>query len=270
MKKFGLIGMNIEKSLSPMIHSRFMNEFNIDASYEIIDTNSVEKAFEIAKQKNLVGFNVTIPYKQEIIKLLDDVTPDVKNIGAVNTVLNQDGKYVGYNTDSDGFIMSLKNAGASLRDKSVSINSAGGVARAIAYSCLKNGCSNLIITGRNHEQRNRLHMDMKEIFQDKYIVSFEENYGLVADMIVNTTPLGSFDNKDLSINLDSVTVDEVFDAAYNTELTPLLKMAKSMNKKYYDGIDMLLAQASISQKIWNNIDIPIEILKELKGEICKF
>lgn len=267
MRRYGLIGRNITKSFSPVIHNGFFEEYEVDAQYKIYDLPNLKHLKELVQDEKLEGFNVTIPYKQEIIPLINTLSPDSTHIKAVNTVIVDNDKFQGYNTDADGFIMSLKLENSDVAGKNILINASGGSARAIGYAVLKNKCKNLVITGRNNKTRMELCDDLIDIFDSHNVMTFAEIHGMITDIAINATPMGAFDNDELSMDLNVMSAKEVYDITYGRKKSKLLQLAKELDIKAYDGIGMLVCQAAISQKLWTNNNIELDSIKKMISKI---
>ena len=136
--KFGLTGNPLGHSLSKVIHTELFKLKNVDYDYELYPDKSVENVFENTLSK-LDGFNITIPYKTDIIKFLDETDDKVKLYNSCNTVVNKNGRYCGYNTDVYGFLNSLKRCNVDLCGKKVLVLGSGGVSRMMAFECALNG-----------------------------------------------------------------------------------------------------------------------------------
>ncbi len=224
-KKFCLIGKSLKHSYSPKIHA-YLGDYN----YSLVEVKE-ENLQKFVNDKEYAGYNVTIPYKKDIIKYLDGVEDVASEIGAVNTVVNKNGKLIGYNTDYYGIIYSLNRAGISLNGKKVMILGSGGTsgtATAVAKRC---GAREIVIVSRsgdNNYQNYHLHSD--------------------AEIIINTTPVGTYPNNyECLVDLDCFEkLEGVFDVIYNPSLTKLLTKAKKKGVKYSNGLPMLVAQAKKS------------------------
>ncbi|MFA5525110.1 MAG: shikimate dehydrogenase [Tissierellales bacterium] len=259
-KLYCLIGNPISKSLSPLIHNYIFKFNSINAKYLAFNINSnyaLEKAICGFKALEIKGFNVTMPFKIEIMKYLDEIDEKAKILGAVNTVLNIDGKLIGYNTDGDGFIKSLKNKNIYLRDKKVAIIGAGGVAHSIAVSLCYEGIKELIIINRNQHNAHVLQRLIVDKFSDIDIKSygFEEKAMISKDieLLVNATPVGMYPNlEDIPISPSIFTTKTIFyDTIYKPYKTRLVLEAEKLGHKSMGGLDMLVNQAIYSQEIWN-------------------
>lgn len=260
-KLYCLIGNPISKSLSPMIHNLIFQLNSINARYlafKIENVNDLEKAVEGIRTLGLHGFNVTIPYKIEVMKYLDEIDEKAKILGAVNTVVNLDGKLKGFNTDGDGFIKSLKDIGVEIKNKRVALIGAGGASRSIAVSLASEGIKELLIINRTLENAYKLkslvetHFPLINVSCCK--MGTERSAPIRIDVMVNTTPIGMYPNiNDIPISPRSFPKDTLFyDIIYKPRKTKLLLEAEKLGCKTLNGLDMLINQAIYSQKIWAN------------------
>jgi len=231
MKKFGLLGHNISYSISPKIHTEYYKANGIDAVYELIDTPDLASVLD--KLKALNGFNVTQPYKQEILHYLDEIRTTVN---AVNTVKVIDGKLVGYNTDGAGFLAHIKELKIKLKDKDVLILGAGGAAAAIVPKVTNEGAK-VYVHNRNIEKARAL--------------------GTVADLpklspqvVINCTTLGFNNESCLPVGVDLSRLEFAYDTIYNPPETPFLKTAKKQGADTANGYRMLECQAYEAIKVW--------------------
>ncbi|TWP24804.1 shikimate dehydrogenase [Apibacter muscae] len=238
--KLGLLGKNISYSFS---QKYFNDKFKVlglkDYSYEIFDIqdkDSLEQLFTIPK---LNGFNVTIPYKQDIVEYLDELSPEAHKIGAVNTVLIAQGKKIGFNTDAIGFKNSLSPL-LEPHHHSALILGSGGASKAVSYVLNQLGIKSKIIS-RNGENN---------------YFKLNENMVFSHPLIINTTPLGTFPNIDHipSFPTEFLTPNHlVYDLIYNPEETKLLQLAKEKGAKTKNGLEMLHLQAEAAWDIWNSM-----------------
>lgn len=242
MKQFAVIGNPIQHSLSPCMHRANFKALGIEANYELKQVVDLSQEIEVLKQ--LDGFNVTLPYKQLIIPFLDEVDPIALKIGAVNTVKNESGKLIGYNTDVDGFFESFQTLEVE-KLESILILGAGGAARAVYFALIKNGYQNITIANRT--------LDKAKDICDNSISLVQAGEQLATyKCVINTTSVGLVEGKcpiDLK-NLNSNHV--VMDLIYKPKLTTLLKQAKALNCRYECGLDMLLIQGAKAFEIWFN------------------
>lgn len=236
-KRFGLIGKNIDYSFSKKYFSIKFEKENLD-SYEYIncDIKRIED-FKKIKLNDFNGFNVTIPYKEEIINFLDSLDENAKKIGAVNTIKIKDGRLVGYNTDYIGFYKSIDG----FDFKNVAILGSGGACKAIAFALKIKKIPHVIFSRKS---------DPKFL---KY--SNQKNYICNSDLIINTTPLGTFPNTNdcPPINFEFISEKSFcYDLIYNPTKTKFLIKSEKLGATIKNGLNMLEFQAEESWKIWNS------------------
>jgi len=241
MRKFGLLGKKLDYSFSKEFFTDLFSENQIDASYENIEVADLSSWFEAKSFEDFSGFNVTIPYKTEIIPFLDELSDEAKVIGAVNTVKNVNGKLIGYNTDAFGFGQSIKPFLNSNHERAMILGT-GGASKAIAY-VLKNIGLNVIFISRNPKSSNEFGYD-----------SINENMVNACKMIVNCTPIGTFPDIDLKPNFPTVLISDkhlVVDLIYNPEKSLLLKESEKQGAIILNGYSMLQEQAKKAWELWN-------------------
>ena len=255
MKKwFAVIGNPISHSLSPFMHDIWLQELNIDASYVPIhvEDGKLEEAVQALKLLGCSGWNVTVPYKEAIIPLLDDIDESAKGIGAVNTVVKTtEGKFVGFNTDGLGFIRSL--GSITVTDRILMLG-AGGAARGIVHAFKQLGFLNLVIANRTNERAEKLVNEL-QIGQVMSLQEVEANLGQF-DIVVQTTPLGMKNNKtELPIRLNQIKEHAIVaDIVYNPLVTPFLEEAEKYNVRTINGLGMLVHQGALAFSYWNGIN----------------
>ena len=259
MKKFFVIGNPIQHSLSPELHSFWINENKINASYEkkFLEKEGVKEIIKDLKNNLIEGLNVTVPYKNLVIQYLDELTPEAERTQSVNTVYMRDKKIVGHNTDIAGFELAMRYAKYDVSGKKVLIVGAGGVAPSIIHALLKMKCNEIFIMNRTKEKAE----EIKTIFTQIQVENWGEKVDF--DLIINTTSIGLKNDK---LNLDlNVTNKMFFDLIYNPIKTPFLEKAEKDGNRIENGLMMFIYQAHQSFVIWNKI-IPIiddEIVKML-------
>lgn len=255
IKKFAVIGHPIGHTMSPFIHNRLFKLSGIDAEYTKLDIAPENLADEYNKVlSKLDGYNITIPHKQNIIPLIDEIDEKAKMYGSVNTVANIDGVAKGYTTDPDGFLKALDAAGITL-DGRVVILGCGGVARTMAYEVVLKGIPLLFAVRKEDvEIAKSLCNEIENTVQGAK-VSFcliDELSGDI-DVLVNATPLGMFPKVDVQPVSDSVInrCASVFDAVYNPLETVLIKKALANGAKAVGGMSMLVWQAVVAHEKWD-------------------
>ena len=251
-KHFGLIGFPLGHTMSPFIQQKLFEISGVDAEYTLFSFPKEEFENYITDLKDLDGFNVTIPHKQNVIKYLASLDKNAQNFGAVNTVKAEKNGLVGFNTDAFGFLSALEFADLTLKGD-VLLYGYGGVARTIAFETIKAGC-NLTICTRNG-MKNRAVPLADELEQKTgvrpRIIAIEDinsNY----DLFINATPVGMYPKVDESpLTSEQLSfMESVFDTIYNPQETLLLKYAKDKNMPCSNGLAMLVYQAAQSQEIW--------------------
>ncbi|MGN0450420.1 MAG: shikimate dehydrogenase family protein [Ruminococcus sp.] len=254
-KKFAVIGHPIGHTMSPFIHNRLFELSGIEAEYTKLDIAPENLADEYKNVlSKLDGYNITIPHKQNIIPLIDEIDEKAKMYGSVNTVANIDGVAKGYTTDPDGFLKALDAAGIVL-DGRVVILGCGGVARTMAYEVVLKGLPLLFAVRKEDVEIAKSLCSEIENTVKGAKVSFcliDELEGDI-DVLVNATPLGMFPKVDVQPVSDSVinSCASVFDAVYNPLETVLIKKALANGAKAVGGMSMLVWQAVVAHEKWD-------------------
>ena len=276
-KLLGLIGHPIKQSFSPYIHNITSELLKTDYIYLPfnVTTDNLKNALKGMIALDIIGFNVTIPHKENILQYLNNISEEALIVGAANTVLNDHGTLNGFNTDIYGVTETLLPFKDQLAGKVVTIVGAGGGARAAIYSLLRNfKVEKINLINRTKERAETL----KEYFSNKMkfdcIEAFElvppDNVDLLnqSKLIINATSVGMTPDDDDSITplKDSFNKDQiVFDMVYNPTKTKLLKIAKRSGAKTLDGLKMLVYQAAKSYEIWTGEEMPVDkIYKSLQ------
>lgn len=250
--EYGLIGKSISHSFSAQIHPKL---FDCDYSLCELSENELDLFF---KNRDFKGINVTIPYKTEVIKYLDFVDENAEKIGAVNTVVNKDGKLNGYNTDYSGLkkLISLNNV--SLKGKNVLIFGNGGTSKTARAVAEEAGASEIVLVSRRKTEFN----DVYENISDYYDF---------AEIIINTTPCGMYPNiYDCAASLDGFKrLQAVFDVVYNPLRTKLVIDAKNKGIISDGGTKMLVFQAVFAARLFSGLQIPDEAGFEIINRLTR-
>lgn len=255
MKKwFAVIGNPISHSLSPFMHETWLQENNIDASYipVHVEEDNLKDAVEALKLLGCSGWNVTVPYKNEIIPYLDDIDISAQGIGAVNTVVKtEDNRFIGYNTDGLGFIQSL---GPIHTNDQILLVGAGGAARGIAHALKQSGFRNISFANRTQANAERLVNEL-QIGQAISLQKAEDCLNSF-DIVIQTTPQGMKNHVNtLPIQLNNIKEHAIVaDIVYNPLVTPFLKEAGKYNVRTVNGLGMLVHQGAIAFSYWNGIN----------------
>ncbi|TDJ00603.1 MAG: shikimate dehydrogenase [Candidatus Dadabacteria bacterium] len=273
---YGIFGHPVKHSLSPDMHNSAFNTLGLNSVYVAfdIDPESIEEATRAIRVMGIRGINITIPHKQTIIPYLDEVSPDAKLTGAVNTVKNENGKLLGYNTDVGGFLRAIReDLDFSPEGNTLFLIGAGGAARAVLSAFCMNGGAVVYITDIIKDKALELANQFKANFQNITIETVElDNQNLIeqklneADILVNASPAGMDGVGSLDIPLTSLNKNAVvYDLVYKPPDTSLLKEAKQLGHKASGGLSMLLYQGAESFEIWTGENAPVEIMKKALG-----
>lgn len=266
-KKFAVIGHPIGHTMSPFIHTRLFALSGIDAEYTKLDIAPENLAQEYQKTLlKLDGYNITIPHKQNIIPLIDEIDSKAKMYGSVNTVANRDGIAKGYTTDPDGFLKALDASGIVLSGRVV-ILGCGGVARTMAYEvALKNLPVLFAVRIEDVKIAESLCEEIKNT-----ISGAKAEYCTIPqlegdiDVLVNATPIGMFPSVEAQPVSDEIINKSanVFDAVYNPLETVLIKKAKANGANAVGGMSMLVWQAVVSHEHWDGSTYAVEDINKL-------
>lgn len=271
----GLLGSPVAHSISPMMHNESFRYLNLDYVYLCFDVNTdnLEKAVTGLKTLGVKGFNCTMPVKNKMFELIDEASPAAEIIGAVNTVLNDNGKLIGYNTDGIGYMKAVQDAGHNIIGKKMTLLGAGGAATAVCTQAALDGVSDINVFSLKDQFYPRAEQLVERINKNTNckvtLYDLDDKNALYesiasSDILTNGTPVGMAPNTDACIIEDeSIFRPEliVSDVIYNPEETKLMKMAKSHNCPVFNGLFMLLYQGAEAFKIWTGKDMPIELIK---------
>lgn len=258
-KVLGLLGFPVEHSLSPAMHNTAFEKLGLDCCYVtfLVKPEFLRDAVKSISALNLAGVNVTVPHKERVISFLDEVDKEASFIGAVNTIVNDNGRLKGYNTDGRGFMRSLSEARISVSRKKVLIVGAGGASRAIGYY-LCQSASRLFLYDIDKKKARKLISDLNKIRGN---VSFFSSQLEAIDIIINATPLGLKKNDPLPIDVNLVKPKHVIcDLIYKK--TPLLEKASKRGCKTLNGLGMLLWQGVFAFELWTGRRPPVDVMRK--------
>ena len=272
-KIVGLVGYPLGHSLSPAMQNAAFKALNLDWEYVPFEVlpKDLSEAIRGMRALHIAGFNVTIPHKEAILPMLDEVTQLARIIGAVNTIKNQEGLLVGYNTDGPGFMDSLKDrAKLNPKGKKVVILGAGGAARAVSVMLAEAGIKSLSITDIQEKKAEELISYVSSYFEIEG-ESLGANHPRLqaalanADLLVNASPIGMYPKINESPLPDDIKLPEnllVYDLVYNPAETKLIKSAKSFGCKTFSGLDMLIRQGAMAFALWTGLEAPLEVMRQ--------
>ena len=245
--KYGLIGKDVRNSFSKSIHEQIGYEYDLISLKE----EELEKFF---KYKDFKGINVTIPYKQSVIKYLDYVSPSVEKIGVCNCIVNEKGILKGYNTDYDGVMYLIKKNNFDFKNKNVLILGSGGTCKTVSCVLEDLFVKNIYVASRSPKENQ---------------YSYKDVYNLDIDFIVNTTPNGMIGySDDILIDLSKFNkLEGVIDVIYNPLRTSLLNEANKLDIQNSNGLNMLIYQAIRASELFTNSKISDEVISNIKSKI---
>ncbi|MBP1968733.1 shikimate dehydrogenase [Virgibacillus natechei] len=275
--RLALIGYPINHSLSPWIHEHFLEKANLNGDYstfEISPDDSFSLKVKQLMNDNVQGFNVTVPYKEKIISFLDEIDESAEKIGAVNTVVNRNGRWIGYNTDGIGYMRSLESKFPNFHQdkaKRILIIGAGGATRGIYHALVQSGFLNIDITNRTTEKAAEI-AKLKSDATTTNIFSLDQAEQMIKnyDVIIQTTSVGMKPNPDNIVfkmnELKETSI--VSDIIYQPLETRLLKEAGEKGVGLHYGHTMLLYQAQYAFEIWTGLKVPMGSMdRQLKHKL---
>ncbi len=260
-----ILGNPVRHSLSPPLHTFMFEYYGINAVYVAFEVEDVKKAIEGIKALGIKGLNITVPFKERVFELVDEVDSDTAFLQAVNTVKNVDGRLFGFNTDYLGFMEMFEEYVKfySNSDKVVVVG-AGGVALSVVYALYKLGIKEVYVLNRSLSRAEKL----LEKFKGKLdvIVRPLNDKGTIssADIIINCTSVG-LEGEDFPVELSWVRKPLIFDVIYFD--TPLIKEARNMGLTAINGLDMFIGQAYHAFKIWTGIEFDRDAAKKLVEDL---
>lgn len=258
------------------MHEAAFRKLGIDASYVVCELNAPAfcKLMRQASQLLLSGFNVTVPYKETVMRFLDQVHPEARRIGAVNTVYRQGTRWFGANTDMEGFLMTLARDGKFRpAGKKAVILGAGGAARAVAYGLSREGARQIVLADCFPEKAKSIAQAMKQFFPKISYQALAAGTPEVktvveeADLIINATPLGLKEKDHYPIPRTWISKAGsrkkfFMDLIYNPAATPFLKEARKKGHRTLNGLGMLLYQGALAFQYWTGRKAPVAVMKQ--------
>jgi len=252
----GILGNPVEHSLSPLIHNTAFAHWNLDYVFLAFRVENLKEAVLGIRALDFKGVSVTIPHKVEIMDYLDDIDEVAGKIGAVNTVVNHEGRLIGYNTDLSGAVKALEEK-IEIKNKKTVLLGAGGAARAIAFGLKEKG-AHLTILNRTVKKAQRLASELGcEYGGLELIDSFKP------DILVNTTSLGMHPRVDeMPVRKEFLNDMLVFDIIYNPLRTRLIREAEKNGCPTIPGLEMFINQAALQFTLWTGKEAPVELMKK--------
>ena len=271
----GVFGDPVDDNPTGVVEEAAFAAKNLNYRYLTIKVlpEDLGKAMDSVKIFDMKGINLTMPHKIKVLPYLDELSPAAEIIGAVNTVIQKEGKLFGENTDGKGFVTALKNSGETLDKKNVTILGAGGAARAIAVECALNGVAHINIINRSIEKGEELAslIQMKTDSSAKYL-NWKNNMAIPSDtdILINATSIGFSPNVTDKPDIDYTTITPemcVCDVIFNPAETIFLKSAAENGAKTITGLGMLVQQAALNFTLWTGVEAPVDVMEDaLKKE----
>jgi len=269
----GIFGYALEHSISPRFQQAAFDHCSLDVSYKAwpVAADSLEAEVRKLRDDGYLGANVTVPYKERIRSYLDDLDPLAKALGAVNTIVKEDGRLVGYNTDAHGLIEALRKDGAcDPKGLNILVLGAGGAARAAVFALVDAGVATLTIANRTLARAEFLAGEFEAASAGVEAVPLEEPVLACVckkvDLIVNTTSMGmrhGIAEGETPLKASTIRAQTmVYDLVYNPAETPLLTEAKAVGAKTLGGLPMLVYQGAASFELWTGRPAPIDVMFE--------
>ncbi|HJX69837.1 MAG TPA: shikimate dehydrogenase [Dehalococcoidia bacterium] len=278
----GLIGYPLQHSISPYFQQAALDYYQLDIRYELWETSlaQVQDAVNNLRKPQNLGANVTVPYKETVLPLLDEVNDLARLIGAVNTVVKRDNKLVGFNTDAHGFMEALNREGHfNPEGKRVVILGAGGVARAVSFALVQERVVSLAITDGIFERARALAENLVRYIEEASLKSKDLEPDITAFQWQSLSSAETFDNCDLIVHCTTIGMKHssqegqsplsievipkgvlVYDLVYTPWPTPLLQLAQKAGADILGGLPMLVYQGAASFELWMGRKAPIDIM----------
>jgi quinate/shikimate dehydrogenase len=276
-KLTGLLGSPVEHSISPMMHNESFRVLGLDYAYLAFDVGEqeLEIAVEGLKALKVKGFNLTMPNKNRMCRLCDQLSPAAEIIGAVNTVENRNGELVGHSTDGSGYMLAVKNAGYEILGKKMTLFGAGGAGTSILVQAALDGVAEISVFNRRtpfFERAEQIIRKLNERTSCKIRLYDYEDASVLrreigdSAILTNATSVGMAPNLEACILKDTSMLPPdliVSDVIYNPKETKLLKMAKEAGCRTFNGMYMLLYQGAEAFRIWTGQEMPVEHIKQM-------
>lgn len=271
-----LLGSPVAHSISPLMHNEAFQLFDLDYTYLCFEVNeeTLPAAVDGLKACGIRGFNLTMPNKNKIVELLDELSPAARLIGAVNTVVNDDGHLTGYNTDGVGYMQAVKDAGYDITGKTITIMGAGGAATAICAQAALDGVEKIHIfareTSRFWDRTQKLAENINSTLPCKAVLHENKDTAALAQaisesaLLLNATSVGMAPNTEGTIIEDTSLYHPdliVSDVIYNPRETRFLKEAREAGCRTFNGMYMLLYQGAEAFRLWTGKEMPVKEIK---------
>ena len=271
--RLGIFGWPVKHSKSPRMHTAAARALGIELSYELfgVPPENLSEAVKAQHRAGIDGYNLTGPHKQAIMAELDEVTASAAMIGAVNTVVRKDGRYIGHNTDAPGLVRALEEAGVRLKGANVLILGAGGASRAAAVGLAEAQASKVVVLARRVEQAEALASSLRDALRceiEAAPIKDAAPYFEQASLLVQATSATLASNPGAEAFAEALPISSlpagaaVVDMVYEPLETTVLSRARAHGAKVVDGLGMLLHQGTIAFEMWTGIPAPVEVMRQ--------
>ncbi len=270
----GLIGNPVEHTLSPVIHNTVAEEMHDNLVYVPfhVEQGNLQKAIAGAYSLNVLGLNVTVPYKQAVIPCLDCVEGLAEKIGAVNTLVRTENGFLGYNTDMMGLYRAMEEEGIAFEAEDMILLGAGGAARAAAFLCAEKGAKRVYLLNRSYEKAAVLAEEVNRAYERDCILpmALSEYEKLPEEKMtaIQGTSAGLYPNTGAAVILDPAFyqhISKAYDLIYKPEETRFMKLVKEAGGEAYCGIRMLLYQGIIAYELFLDTKVPENVIRKVSA-----
>lgn len=264
----GLLGHPVGHSLSPVMHNTAFQLLGLPYFYTAFDVlpDQLEQAVQGIRAMGIRGVNVTIPHKVAVMPFLDEIDILARQIGAVNTIVNENGRLIGTNTDGEGYVKSLlEETGLTLSDQVVTMFGAGGAARAVAFTLAQRGVREIRIVNRSRERATRLVEHLKPHVRAVAFPLEEARTALNgATFLVNTTSIGMAPHtEETPVSAEWLRPEMIVsDLIYNPLRTRLLRDAEAVGATVHSGVGMFVYQGALAFERWTGVQAPVEAMRK--------
>jgi shikimate dehydrogenase len=281
--RLAVIGDPVTHSFSPQMQNAALKEAGIPAQYTrvLLREDELQDGLELFRRNDFIGLNVTLPHKESVVSLTDEVDSDAGEVGAINTIAVRDRKLVGFNTDGVGFSRAIRDEfSVDLRDLRVLVLGAGGAARAIAFECARQDCERLVIASRTRPKAEHLVRKLQRFFAGPRVLGPVARLQAIAwdeselrmqiphtDLVVNATPVGlqRSDHSPVPGHLLAPHL-MIFDTTYGAGRSSLLTAAAAMGARGVNGVSMLVHQGTRAFELWFGREAPIAVMRRAVSE----
>ena len=272
----GLIGNPVEHTMSPLIHNYMAEKMGHNMVYVpfFVEHGNLKDAVKGAYALNMLGLNVTIPYKSDVMECVTDIDDLAAKIGAVNTLVRVEGGYKGYNTDMPGLYRAMLSDGVDIKDRKIIILGAGGVARAVAIMLLDKGAAGVYVLNRTLERAQAIADEVNALagaaFAEALTMDAYSKIPKAKYPVIQATSVGMHPDTDYAVIEDPVFYEMVevgYDLVYNPPVTKFMKLTEAAGGRAYNGGKMLLYQGVIAYELWNDTQVPDSLADQVYSKM---